>query len=530
MADVFISYASEDRDRVRPLAQALEGRGFTIWWDRALASGQDYASIIERELKNAKAVIVVWTRASAASTFVRDEAGRARDQDRLVPVMLDRVEIPLGFGAYQAEDFTAWNGQRNAAQVQLLEESIKAKLSGRDIDGAAVQRKRSRLGARIRMVSVLTVLALIVAIAAGGKYFFQPPHVDPKAQLLELLSEGKLTPEQAIQLAQLLQTDAVGSSGAQTAEARSATPAGSPSMAASEAGPSADGTVTEASFSSDVTETYNQAFAKLLVHPNSQVRAAALQMTQASTRDAGIQAIWAYAQAHPDDPERADMYLVCGAIAEKNNNPLAGQALEAATAIQPDNPRAWRMLSRSYQRVNKPQEAQAAAQVGAGVQEQDAGQVAAAEQHFQAALPNLQSSGARAFAASSLGQIAEHRQDWSSASARYAEAYRLREQAASQSPNAPAAQSAGLAQDAQRLVVALDRSGRTQEACQQAQQAQQQHNVDAPDDPDLTQRCQTQYRIPLRARIGAQRNTVQSTTTATTTTVRPEILQPVRRP
>ena len=103
MADIFISYASEDRARVRPLAEALQARGFNIWWDRSLAAGQDYASIIERELKNAKAVIVVWTQSSALSTFVRDEAGRARDQGRLVPVTLDAVQLPLGFAQSRDE-------------------------------------------------------------------------------------------------------------------------------------------------------------------------------------------------------------------------------------------------------------------------------------------------------------------------------------------------------------------------------------------------------------------------------------------
>ena len=132
MSDVFISYASEDRDRVRPLAEALQKRGFNIWWDRSLAAGQDYSQIIERELRGAKAVIVVWTRGSTASTFVRDEAGRARDEGRLVPVMLDRVEIPLGFGAFQAEDFTRWNGGPTAPQMQLLEEALRAKLEGRE--------------------------------------------------------------------------------------------------------------------------------------------------------------------------------------------------------------------------------------------------------------------------------------------------------------------------------------------------------------------------------------------------------------
>ena len=42
MADIFISYASEDRGRVRPLAEALIERGFNVWWDRSLAAGTLY--------------------------------------------------------------------------------------------------------------------------------------------------------------------------------------------------------------------------------------------------------------------------------------------------------------------------------------------------------------------------------------------------------------------------------------------------------------------------------------------------------
>ncbi|MCZ6871640.1 MAG: TIR domain-containing protein [Gammaproteobacteria bacterium] len=33
MADIFLSYASEDRERVRPLVAALETGGFSVWWD-----------------------------------------------------------------------------------------------------------------------------------------------------------------------------------------------------------------------------------------------------------------------------------------------------------------------------------------------------------------------------------------------------------------------------------------------------------------------------------------------------------------
>src|SRR5262249_13719523 len=106
-----------------------------------------------------------------------------------------------------------------------------------------------------------------------------------------------------------------------------------------------------------------------------------------------------------DDPEREDMYLVCGAIAEKNNNPLAGEALQAATAIQPDNPRARRMLARSYRHTNNTQQAQAAAQDAAAVQAEHAASTNVAEQHFQSALPTSSRPDAQSFAASSLGSI-----------------------------------------------------------------------------------------------------------------------------
>lgn len=503
MSDVFISYASEDRDRVRPLAEALQKRGFNIWWDRSLAAGQDYAQIIERELRGAKAVIVVWTRGSAASTFVRDEAGRARDEGRLVPVMLDRVEIPLGFGAFQAEDFTRWNGGPTAPQMQLLEEALRAKLEGRNVDGGVIAAKRRRLMNRIRVVSVLTVLALVVGIAAFGKYIITPQQhhatqQDLQAQLLRLLEEGRLTPEQAAQLAQSmgLESGALGSASTQLASAsRTDTAPGAPSSS-----PEPDAQLQLASdqqFSADAQQTYQTAIASLLTHPDASIRLAALHLSDPAQRDAAIQTLTAYAQAHPEDPQAANMILVAGAVGVANGSPLGQQALETAANANPQNPVVWRMLSHSYLRTNRPAEAQAAASVSQGVQAQASGQSDAAEQQLQSALPNLQSPTLQAPVASELGRIAERRGDFSSASARFAQAYSLREQTATQAPNAVATQA--IQADAQRLVLALNRSGRSEEACQRLQQAQQQHDVAAPDQQTLDQ-CQ-RMRVRLRPQV-----------------------------
>ncbi len=96
-ADVFISYAREDRDVARELAQTLSGEGYSIWWDRELVPGNEYADVIEKTLESAKAIIVLWSEAARKSHWVRDEAAVGRDRERLAPILLDSGQPPLGF-------------------------------------------------------------------------------------------------------------------------------------------------------------------------------------------------------------------------------------------------------------------------------------------------------------------------------------------------------------------------------------------------------------------------------------------------
>lgn len=102
MADIFISYAREDRPLAERLARALEAEGRSVWWDREILAGHDFADVIAGELARARCVLVIWSPSSIGSHWVRDEAREGLERKALVPVLVGEVEPPLGFRSIHA--------------------------------------------------------------------------------------------------------------------------------------------------------------------------------------------------------------------------------------------------------------------------------------------------------------------------------------------------------------------------------------------------------------------------------------------
>jgi TIR domain len=125
LADVFISYARENRDRAQALAAALQQRGLTVWWDRIIPPGRQFDEVIEEQLDAARCVLVLWTAESAASKWVKTEAGEALGQDKLVPALLDAgVRLPLEFRRVQAADISDWQPGADTASLHALCEAV----------------------------------------------------------------------------------------------------------------------------------------------------------------------------------------------------------------------------------------------------------------------------------------------------------------------------------------------------------------------------------------------------------------------
>src|SRR5215475_14078822 len=130
MTQIFISYASEDRDHAKALAQVLEGLRFSIWWDRKIPFSKAYDEVIAESLAAARCVLVLWTRTSVESRWVRSEASEAAAREALIPVLIEKgVKIPLEFRLLQAADLSGWDGDPDHLELKALVTQIEARLA-----------------------------------------------------------------------------------------------------------------------------------------------------------------------------------------------------------------------------------------------------------------------------------------------------------------------------------------------------------------------------------------------------------------
>lgn len=122
--DVFVSYSRTDRPRVAPLVAEFEARGMRVWWDERLRAGDEFDARIERALADARAAVVIFTESSVRSRWVLSEATRAWEQDKLFPVLLDEVPVPLPFNRVHATRLVGWPSTRDDKELLRLLESI----------------------------------------------------------------------------------------------------------------------------------------------------------------------------------------------------------------------------------------------------------------------------------------------------------------------------------------------------------------------------------------------------------------------
>ena len=126
MSDIFISYKREEQPIARKLADALEREGWSVWWDPKLRAGEDFDKIIEAVLNESRCVIVLWSKLSLASDYVRAEASEAMEQKKLVPVAIENIILPFRFKRLHTPKLLNWDGSNQSVEFRRLVEDISA--------------------------------------------------------------------------------------------------------------------------------------------------------------------------------------------------------------------------------------------------------------------------------------------------------------------------------------------------------------------------------------------------------------------
>jgi TolB-like protein len=131
MADVFISYAHTTARQAQAAAAALRAAGYSVWLDDDLAVHREFTQAIEEQLTAAKAALVIWSADAARSAWVLSEANRAREDRKLVQLVIDRTRLPMPFDQVQCADFSGWSGDSEHANWRRVLASIGELVEGK---------------------------------------------------------------------------------------------------------------------------------------------------------------------------------------------------------------------------------------------------------------------------------------------------------------------------------------------------------------------------------------------------------------
>ncbi len=141
MSDIFISYKREEQPIARKLADALKGEGWTVWWDPKLRAGEHFDDVIEKALNEAKCVVVIWSEQSVQSRYIRAEATYALDRDKLVPVAIEKVNLPFRFRGVHTLNLLGWSGSKDFTDFRRLVDDLSTILGPSPVATAEEQRR-----------------------------------------------------------------------------------------------------------------------------------------------------------------------------------------------------------------------------------------------------------------------------------------------------------------------------------------------------------------------------------------------------
>lgn len=123
---IFISYSREDENFAEHFSQLLSAIGIRPWIDnRNLTRGAHFDSRIEEGIQDSSALLVLLSPRSVVSRWVLDETAFALEAGiRVVPVMVEKCQIPIRLGSIHHIDWEQKMTESTAVQAECLAHAL----------------------------------------------------------------------------------------------------------------------------------------------------------------------------------------------------------------------------------------------------------------------------------------------------------------------------------------------------------------------------------------------------------------------
>ena len=183
MADVFLSYSREDQAIARRFADALQRAGISVWWDQSLRSGEAFDRVTEKALAEAAAVVVLWSKTSVESRWVRAEATQADQAGKLMPVTIEPSKRPIMFELTHTAELSGWQGEMEDPRWVSFVGDVRSRIEGQEAaTKIPVATHATGAAAPTRRGAAIALAVLTMALLAGTWFLLHERRADGQAE------------------------------------------------------------------------------------------------------------------------------------------------------------------------------------------------------------------------------------------------------------------------------------------------------------------------------------------------------------
>jgi hypothetical protein len=123
ITDIFISHSSDDSEIAKRVFEVLQ-EGRRVFFAPDIPAGADWNELVQRELRAARCVVVLWSANAKKSLWVHGEAADAFERGCYIPVSIDDTGPPKLFKQVQTPSISRWVSLGDMTPMYMLKSAI----------------------------------------------------------------------------------------------------------------------------------------------------------------------------------------------------------------------------------------------------------------------------------------------------------------------------------------------------------------------------------------------------------------------